>query len=136
MATESDIRYKISSAQKQKAAHQKKVDDCETKIKRLKKAYDELGGIKDTFRHTRKSTEKIFDEKGKWRGERYNDFCKAGASLDDAYGRYYRNLDAAQDAVNTKIGELKAERSRRIWLIGELIAQINQWWIDIENLGN
>jgi hypothetical protein len=136
LATESEIRNKISNAKRQKDAHQMRVDECERQVRLLRNAYDELGKIKDSFRDTRKSIEKVFEEKGKWRGEKYNDFCKAGESLDNAYGRYYKNLDAAQDAVNTKISELVAERARRIWLIGELVAQINQWWIDIENLWN
>ena len=136
LATESEIRNKIYNAERREDEHKMKVDECERQIKRLKSVYDELGDVKDAFRHTRKSIEKVFEEKGKWRGERYKDFCTAGESLDNTYGRYYRKLDAAQDAVNTKIGELKAEKARRIWLIGELIAKVNQWRVDIENLGN
>ncbi len=126
----------IYNAERQRETYQRRVNYCEEQIRRLRAVYDELGEIKDEFRQTRKSTERIFEEKGKWRGRRYQDFCNAGEKLDSSYGAYYRKLDAAQDAVNTKMGELLAEQSRLIPLIGGLVAQIQRWWIDIENLGN
>ena len=70
MATVNEIRNMIYNAERQRETYQRRVNYCEEQIRRLRAVYDELGEIKDEFRQTRKSTERIFEEKGKWRGRR------------------------------------------------------------------
>ena len=136
MATKSEIQGWIWYANNKKQEYENIVDDCDKKIARLEPVYQKLGEIKDDFRSARKSTEEIFDEKGAWRGEKYTSFCNAGRVLDGACSDYYNQLDAAQDAVNEKIGELKAKKLEFIPLIGKLVAQISQLWVDFQNAAN
>lgn len=136
MSTKDEIQGWIWAIQNKVNGYKQTVADCEKKIARLEPVYKELGEIKDSFRGARKSTEAIFEEKGTWRGEKHTTFCNDGAALDDMYGNYYRQLDAAQDAVNTKIGELKEKKQELIPIIGSLLAQIEQLWIDFSNAVN
>ena len=118
------------------SSYQQIVNDCESKIARLKPVYQNLGEIKSQFKSARKSTENVFNEKGKWCGERYTAFCSAGSALDDACGEYYRRLDAAQDEVNRKIHELEAKKLEMIPIINNLYALIEQIEASVENTFN
>ena len=136
MATKAEIEYWIRVAQHKIDKYRSTVKDCNQKIDRLKPVYEALGEAKDEFRSARKSTERIFEEKGTWRGEKNTAFRAAGEGLDSACGTYYNTLDAAQDAVNEKIGELRAKKDELTPLIGKLKAQISQLWVDFQNATN
>lgn len=136
LATKSEIEKWIDAAKRKRTRYLKVVDDCDKQIARLEPVYRKLGEIKSDFRSTRKSTESIFDEKRQWCGEKHNSFCKDGDYLDSSCGDYYKQLDAAQDAINVKIGELKAKKRELIPLIGSLWGQIERWKVDIQNIGN
>lgn len=129
MATLSELKEKYR-------AYTQLLNDCNDKIDRLKPVYSELGRIKKSFRKARKSTGKIFDEKGIWRGEQYTSFCTAGNTLDDSLKAYYTKLDTAQDAVNEAISSLKQEKREMIPIIGGLLSEIEQWSTDVENALN
>lgn len=136
MATKDEIQGWIWNAQAKYAAYKQTVETCDKQIARLEPVYKELCQIKSDFRGTRKSTEQVFRDKGIWRGDKYTSFCNAGDELDAFCGEYYNRLDAAQDAVNEKIGELKAKKKELIPILGGLLAQIEQWRVDIENALN
>lgn len=110
--------------------------ECNRKIERLEPVYSELGRIKNRIRSAKKSTGKVFDEKGIWRGERYTSFCSSGDMLCDTLEAYYKRLDTAQDAINDTISGLKQEKLRLIPIIGNLLAQIEQLSVDVENALN
>lgn len=129
MATKSDIQGWIWT-------YQNTVENCNKQIDKLIPVYQALGDVKNEFRNARKSTEDIFEEKGMWRGEKYTSFCRAGDTLDSTCREYYKRLDAAQDAVNKKIGELKAKKFELIPIINSLAAQIEDMKTDVENALN
>ena len=56
--------------------------------------------------------------------------------LDDSLETYYKRLDSAQDAVNDAISNLKQEKLRLIPIVGGLLAQIEQFSTDVENVWN
>lgn len=56
--------------------------------------------------------------------------------LDDSLETYYKRLDSAQDAVNEAISSLKQEKLRLIPIVGGLLAQIEQFSTDVENVLN
>lgn len=56
--------------------------------------------------------------------------------LDDSLETYYKRLDSAQDAVNEAISGLKQEKLRLIPIVGGLLAQIEQFSTDVENVLN
>ena len=136
MATRSEIEGLIWNIQEKIERYLQTIDDCNKKIARLKPVYRKLGDIKSCFRSARKSTAEIFEEKGTWRGEKHTSFCNDGIVLDNSYGEYYNRLDAAQDAVNSKIGELESKIHELDPLVGKLKAQITQLWIDFQNAVN
>lgn len=136
MATKSEIEKWIESAKNKRTRYQKIVRNCDDEIARLEPVYRELGAIKSDFSSVRKNTLQIIDEKRKWVGDKHNAFCQAGDSFDNVCGDYYRLLDAAQDAVNTKIGDLKAQKRELVPLIGNLWGQIERWKVDLQNIGN
>ena len=129
MSTISELREKYG-------IYNQRLIDCNHKIDRLEPVYSELGRIKRSFRTAQKSTGKIFDEKGIWRGEKYTSFCTAGDNLVDSLETYYKQLDSAQDAVNDAISNLKQEKLRLIPIVGGLLAQIEQFSTDVENVLN
>ena len=118
------------------SVYQQNIQECERQIARLQPVKRQLGSIKGQFQSARKSTENIFEEKGKWAGEKYTAFCRAGAALDDACGEYYRRLDAAQDAVNTKIHELEAKKAEMLPLISDLFSMLHEAQAKAENALN
>lgn len=132
----SEIESLINRLQAEMESRQQIVKDCNERIERLKPVYEELGEIKDSFCKERESTKAVFEEKGKWQGDKYTAFCNAGDSLDGTLGDYYKRLDEAQDAVNTEIGNLEAKKADQIPLIGHLLSQIKQLWVDFENAVN
>ena len=136
MATESEISGWIWNAQERIRKYRQIVEDCDKQIARLEPVYQALGEIKSDFRSARKSTKEIVERKGIWRGEKHTSFRNAGERLDDVCGWYYHRLDAAHDAVNSKIGELKAKKQELIPIIGDLLAKITQWTTAIKNMGN
>ena len=126
----------IAELQSRIWSYRQTVKECDIKIERLNKVYNELGEIKGTFRRSRNDTKDIFEEKGTWRGDTHTSFCKAGDELDGICGNYYRNLDAAQDMVNKKIAELKAKKYELIPIINSLVALVQDMLSDIENAVN
>lgn len=136
MATRDEIQWWINNAWEKRRRYQQTVDDCDKQLARLEPVYQELADIKSDFKKARANTRQVFSEKGSWRGEKYTAFCTAGDMLDNSCGSYYAQLDAAHDALNRKIGDLKATKRELIPLIGTLWAQIEQWKIDIENAVN
>ena len=56
--------------------------------------------------------------------------------LDDSLETYYKRLDSAQDAVNDAISNLKQEKLRLIPIVGSLLAEIEQFSTDVENVWN
>lgn len=113
--------------------YQRKVASNEGKINRLKLVYNELGAIKSSFHAIKRKTEDVFHESDNWQGDRYKEFSKAGELLDETLNAYYKQLDAAQDAVNTKRAELRAENQRLIPIIGSIAAQITELLCNIQN---
>ena len=129
MSTISELREKYG-------IYDQGLKDCNHNIDRLEPVYSELGRIKNSIRAAKKSTGKIFDEKVSWRGEKYTSFCTAGDNLVDSLETYYKQLDSAQDAVNEAISNLKQEKLRLIPIVGGLLAQIEQFSTDVENVLN
>lgn len=136
MATKSEILRWINEAQNTVDRYKRTIEDCNRKIARLEPVYQELGNIKKEFKSAKKSTESIFEEKGNWRGEKQKSFYREGEILDDLSRDYYNKLDKAQDAVNTKIGELKAQKAKLFGIIGDLAGKIQQMWVAFQNALN
>lgn len=112
------------------------IESCDIQISRLNSVYKELGRIKSSFQGARNGTEDIFKGKGTWRGETHTGFCNSGSELDRVLGEYYKRLDAAQDAVNKKIAQLKAKKWEFIPMLNDLVAQLQDKKSDIENALN
>lgn len=136
MSTKSELDKLIRGARNTIFKYKQTITDCNDKIDRLKLVYDELTDIKDSFRKARKETQKTFLEKGTWKGEKYTSFCNDGDAVDSACQEYYTRLDIAHDAINTKIGELRATKRRLTPLIGGLWGDIAKWEAEIKNLVN
>lgn len=136
MATETELNNWILNANHTIERYNSIISDCDKKISRLEKVYKELTAIKESFRSNRKQTKAIFKEKGNWRGEKYTSYCSAGEILDDSYEAYYTKLDAAHDAINTEIAELKARKRELVPLVGGLWGDIARWRATLENIGN
>ena len=136
MATKFELDSLIKDAQERIKEFRQTIVDCDRKIARLESVYRELGNLKSDFRNARKNTEEIFEMKTVWQGERHTAFQRAGSALDDSYGSYYARLDDAQDAVNRRIGELRAQKLKLLPRIDGLLLQINQWTIEIANILN
>ncbi len=136
MATESELKGWIRKAKTTYSRYSNTVSKCNKEIARLKPVYKDLGQIKKDFRTVRKDLSSIIGEKRLWCGEQYNEFQQKGEVLDDACRQYYLLLDQAQDTVNTKIGELEAEKRRLVPLIGDLWGKMAQWETELQNLGN
>ena len=98
--------------------------------------YDELGDIKGKYQTARHAVNEMVETERFWHGEKRTKFVSDGTTLDSEFGAYYNTLDAAQDAVNTKIGELRKENSELIPIIGKLLGRINQWWAEYQNAEN
>ena len=126
----------IERAFAKRTARMQTVDKCNDQLARLEPIYKRLSEIKKDLRSARKSTEKMFEEKGNWRGEKYVAYRSAGSELDGICGDYYKQLDAAHDAINVKIGELRAARAEAISDIGILLGQIERWSIELNNNWN
>ena len=136
MATREDIQKWIINAQHRYTTYKATVDECDAKIDRLKPVYKTLGEIKSDILEERNTTASIIETKGTWTGEKHTTFCNDGDTLDSACSQYYDTLDAAQDAVNVKIGELTQKKQELIPLIGKLISQITEWKVEFQNAIN
>ena len=136
LATKSEISKLIEAASNDYDRYRTTVKNCDKALKRLEPVYRQLGEIKRNFRVTKNSTVELIEEKRLWTGDRNTSFRNAGESLDSTYRAYYLALDAAQDAVNVKIGDLKAKKASLIPVIGKLWGQIKQWEVDFENAIN
>lgn len=136
MATESELKKWIERANNTYDRYIKTIDNCNDQIARLQPVYDDLTQIKKDFRTFQKDTAKIIEDQRFWTGEQFNLFCQKGESLDDACRQYYLLLDQAHDAVNTKIGDLKAEKDRLVPLLGGLLGDIDKWWAELKNFTN
>lgn len=136
VALKSEIENWINAAKNQLTKYNNTVNSCDKQIARLEPVYKELGTIKSDIHSTRKNTEAVIDEKRKWSGDRHTSFCKDGDLLDASFSDYYNQLDAAQDAINKKIGELKAKKKELVPIIGSLLKKIEQWKVDIQNAVN
>lgn len=124
-----EIQYKISLFQ---AAS----EEYDMQIKRLQPVYDALGELKDDFRRTRKELEAVFDEKLTWSGDKHMLFRSKGNTLDVACRDYYNKLDMAQDAINEKIGELKAKKLEMIPYINTLAEEYQALKTEVQNALN
>lgn len=136
LAAIEDLQWLIKNAWEKCRQYQQTVDDCDKQLARLEPVYRELSDIKSDFKKARGNTRAVFSEKGSWRGEKYTAFRTMGDMIDDNCGSYYAQLDAAHDALNRKIGDLEATKRQLIPLIGNLLAQIEQWATEIENAWN
>lgn len=124
-----EIQYKIS-------LYQAASEEYDKQIKRLQAVYDALGEIKDDFRITRKELEAVFDEKLTWSGDKHMLFRSKGDTLDVACRDYYNRLDTAQDAVNEKIGELKAKKLEMLPAINILAEAYQSLKTEVQNALN
>ena len=112
------------------------VDDCNRQIDRLKKTYNELGDLRQSFRGKRNDTGHVFDSKVTWRGDTYASFCKTGDDLDGVCKKYYDNLDAARDEINIKIGRLNSKKWQNGPVVGQLKAEIEDIKASMKNVTN
>lgn len=136
MPTKDDLQWLIDQAWEKRRKAQQTVDDCDKQLARLEPVYQKLSEIKSDFRKARADTREVFHEKGSWRGEKHTEFANAGSRLDDSCGSYYTQLDTAHDALNERIGELRATKREQILLIGTLLGQIERWKVDFQNATN
>ncbi len=136
MATRDEIQRWINNAWYKRSQYQQTVDDCDRQLARLEPVYEKLSDIKSDFHRARSDTREIFNEKLSWRGETYTAFCAKGEMLDSGCASYFNRLDAAHDALNRKIGELKATKRELLPLIGQLWGQIERWKVEFENAVN
>lgn len=136
MATRKEIGGWIENARQKYVSYKRIAEECDEKIARLVAAYNEISGLKKGFRKAQQQTEEIFEQNALWSGERNDSFCVSGAAINNALGEYYQQLDAVHDAINVRIGELRAEKYRVLDLAGVILTKISQWRVAWENATN
>ena len=136
MQSKNELERLIQNARNQYNSYTRSISGYNNQIARLEAVYKKLAEIKSDYRRTKKATMEVFDEKGVWAGEKRAYFLYSGNELDIDLEGYYKTLDAAHDAINAKIGALRAEKAKMTPLLGNLLGQIEQWRVEIENMAN
>lgn len=108
----------------------------EGKVERLKAAKTKLDQYIDEFRDTRKTSNKIVNEKYDWKGQKYEQFNSHGGLLIERIDDYISKLDDVRDDLNIMISELENDIYTQEGIIGKLRAAINSLAHRIENFFN
>ena len=135
MAELDDRYYSLQNQKSDNEASQRQtkqaIEDIDARIKRLRQAYDDIGTAKGKVKTARKEVTKLHGElKNDWKGKNADELlgqCVDDGELKGAYDSYIQQIDAAQDAINWEIYELKTQRNRKYGFLQDLI---NGWnWL-------
>ena len=92
------------NAQAQYNSCSSRIEDCEERLRRLRKAKEQVAIQKSAFKTIKKSDKTISKEKHKWKGSTYNQFKNKMDTLVLEDESYYKNsLDYVLDAINDEI---------------------------------
>ncbi len=130
-----------SQNDKDQASVQAKIDDLDSKINLMQKAYDNLDAAKEGLKDVRSAIKKmpgVYDNtwKGKVAEEEIYATCKKDGSLYTSYTSYIDSIDEIQDALNLKLTALENERLEQKGILGKLAAIGNSLWTRIQNFFN
>lgn len=128
-----------SNEQKQRSV-QNEINQAESKIKRLKTAYNEIDDVKEYLKSQRKSLGKLPKSyESSWKGAHANSTftsCFNGGELNRNYKSYIDSVDAAQDAINNEICRLKNVKAAKYGILQGLISTWNNLTTQIQNYFN
>ena len=126
-----------SQAEGQARACEKRVEDYDNKIERLKRAAHQLPGMKSSFKSIRKAEKALSETGNDWMGETKNKFAQKIDTLETQNDRYYKNtLDYVHDELNNEITRLQNLRAEEWGILGRLYGVINDLGTKIANFFN
>lgn len=124
-------------AEGQARACEKRIENYDYKIKRLKRAVDNLPGMKRSFKSTRKAEKALSDTGNDWKGETQSKFSQKIDTLETQNKIYYENtLDYVHDELNNEITRLQNLRAEEWGILGKLYGVINDLGTKIANFFN
>lgn len=124
-------------ADDQAKACEKRIEDYDNRIERLKRAVANLPGMKRSFKSTRKAEKALADTGDDWKGETQSRFSQKIDTLETQNDRYYKNtLDYVHDELNNEITRLQNLRAEEWGILGKLYSVINDLGTKIANFFN
>ena len=128
---------KKAAKQAEKQACQKRIDNYDYLLRRLRPARDTVSELKSTFRTIKKEDKEIAEGKYKWSGQQYSKFKQKGNNIKSEDTYYCDNtLDHVLDSLNNEITRIENEKLKEVRLIGDLAAAINSISNSIRNFFN
>lgn len=126
-----------SQAEGQARACEKRIENYDYKIERLKRAVANLPGMKSSFKSTRKAEKALSDTGNDWKGETQSRFSQKIDTLERQNNIYYKNtLDYVHDELNNEITRLQNLRAEQWGILGKLYGVINDLGTKIANFFN
>ena len=127
-----------NAAQAQLTACEKRIEELENKIARLKTKHEAMLLLKDSYDTNRKSTRKLRKKDHVWKGDNYNSFqdqLEIIKGMDDTY--YDTTLDKqVHDVILQKLGELELQLGQEGNLWDKIKGNLNYWWRQIQSWTN
>ena len=124
-------------ADDQAKACEKRIEDYDNRIERLKRAVANLPGMKRSFKSTRKAEKALADTGDDWKGETQSRFSQKIDTLETQNNIYYKNtLDYVHDELNNEITRLQNLRAEEWGILGRLYGVINDLGTKIANFFN
>lgn len=140
MSSDSEYQALLSRKEEKQREYrdcQKKIEEYDYLLKRLRPARDAVSQQKRTFRKIKNEDEKIIEKRYKWSGERYDQFRINGACI-KTEDRYYCDniLDHVLDSLNNEITRIENLKMSKYALLGQLGSAINSLSNSIRNYFN
>lgn len=124
-------------AQSEYAACEKRIQNCDYLLGRLRPVKEAISELKDAFKDTKKLDKDLSKEKLDWKGSTYDDFINKMDTLKNANDTYYKNsLDRILDSINDEITRIENQRMEECGMLGRLGSWINSLSNKIENFFN
>ena len=126
-----------ADAEQQYRQHQRRMEEYEYRLNRLRPVYREVREQKRAFHTIKDEDQDIRKDRRSWEGQQYDRFKSKCASMCDEDDRYYvRSLDYVLDALNDEITRIENLRLQEFGILGRLGSWINTLANKIENFFN
>lgn len=127
-----------SKREREYAACEERIGDCDDKLRRLRTARDAVSDLKKLFKDEVRYKDKgVKNDDAQWSGTQYDVYKTKMDSLVDINEKYFDDtLDFVLDRLNTEITNVKNERNDEYGLLGWLGDRINNLTNAIVNFFN
>lgn len=134
--TEESLRREIRNNETKIGNIKRENETLEGQLSRIRRAKKTISQAKNDYKRLRDSTQKVLNNRDKWKGEQYEKCESAFRDVEYADDNAVSRIDQVLDALERAEGEYERKMNSNKGLIRSLQNGINWAWHEIKTLFN